>query len=168
MIINKYELEFLLIIFRQIYLSINRVNESEKDAYFTFFESRMKYYIYAKRLLNKKMHREGMKVSFFGVTKVHLEYITMYETLNKFIFFVKEKPFPAYDLRNEIFNFVANIYSYLESKISFRDKKKYAYIEHYNQNDLNGQFFDTIEELLNKLGYDYIIRDIYNITDKLK
>ena len=161
---TKEELKFLVVIFRQIYLSILRCNEVEKEAYFAFFEKRMRYYLYTKRLLNRKMHRDGMRVSLWGTTTVHLEYIAMYEILSKFILFVREKSFPAFELRDEIFRFTADIYSYLESKVSFRDQKKYAYVEHYNQNDLNGQLFDTIDEVLDKLGCEHIIRDIHNTT----
>ena len=64
----------------------------------------------------------------------------------------------------EIFKFSANIYSYLESKLFFINRKKYAYVEHYNQNDLHGQTFDTIEEVLDKLGCHNIITDIHNTT----
>lgn len=149
---TKEEIKFLVVVFRQIYLSIQRVNDAEKEAYFSFFDKRMKYYLYAQRLLKKKTLQEEIK----------LRYIAMYETLNKFILFVKEKPYPAYELRYEIFKFTANIYSYLESKLFFSNRKKYAYVEHYNQNDLHGQTFDTIEEVLNKLGCQNIITDIHN------
>ena len=151
---TKEEIKFLVVVFRQIYLSIQRVNDAEKEAYFSFFAKRMKYYLYAQRLLKKKTQQE----------KIKLRYIAMYETLNKFILFVKEKPYPAYELRYEIFKFTANIYSYLESKIFFSNRKKYAYVEHYNQNDLHGQTFDTIEEVLDKLGCHNIITDIHNTT----
>ncbi len=151
---TKEEIKFLVVVFRQIYLSIQRVNDAEKEAYFSFFTKRMKYYLYAQRLLKKKTQQE----------KIKLRYIAMYETLNKFILFVKEKPYPAYELRYEIFKFTANIYSYLESKLFFSNRKKYAYVEHYNQNDLHGQTFDTIEEVLNKLGCQNIITDIHNTT----
>ena len=151
---TKEEIKFLVVVFRQIYLSIQRVNDAEKEAYFSFFMKRMKYYLYAQRLLKKKTQQEEIK----------LRYIAMYETLNKFILFVKEKPYPAYELRYEIFKFSANIYSYLESKFFFSNRKKYAYVEHYNQNDLHGQTFDTIEEVLNKLGCHNIITDIHNTT----
>lgn len=151
---TKEEIKFLSVVFRQIYLSIQRVNNAEKEAYFSFFAERMKYYLYAQRLLKKKTQQEEIK----------LRYIAMYETLNKFILFVKEKPYPAYELRYEIFKFSANIYSYLESKLFFSNRKKYAYVEHYNQNDLHGQTFDTIEEVLNKLGCQNIISDIHNTT----
>ena len=151
---TKEEIKFLVVVFRQIYLSIQRVNNAEKEAYFSFFTKRMKYYLYAQRLLKKKTQQEEIK----------LRYIAMYETLNKFILFVKEKPYPAYELRYEIFKFSANIYSYLESKLFFSNRKKYAYVEHYNQNDLHGQTFDTIEEVLNKLGCHNIITDIHNTT----
>lgn len=151
---TKEEIKFLVVVFRQIYLSIQRVNDAEKEAYFSFFMKRMKYYLYAQRLLKKKTQQEEIK----------LRYIAMYETLNKFILFVKEKPYPAYELRYEIFKFSANIYSYLESKLFFSNRKKYAYVEHYNQNDLHGQTFDTIEEVLNKLGCHNIITDIHNTT----
>ena len=151
---TKEEIKFLVVVFRQIYLSIQRVNDAEKEAYFSFFSERMKYYLYAQRLLKKKTQQEEIK----------LRYIAMYETLNKFILFVKEKPYPAYELRYEIFKFSANIYSYLESKLFFSNRKKYAYVEHYNQNDLNGQLFDTIDEVLDKLGCEHIIRDIHNTT----
>lgn len=151
---TKEEIKFLVVVFRQIYLSIQRVNDAEKEAYFSFFLKRMKYYLYAQRLLKKKTQQE----------KIKLRYIAMYETLNKFILFVKEKPYPAYELRYEIFKFTANIYSYLESKLFFSNRKKYAYVEHYNQNDLHGQTFDTIEEVLNKLGCHNIITDIHNTT----
>ena len=149
---TKEEIKFLVVVFRQIYLSIQRVNDAEKEAYFSFFMKRMKYYLYAQRLLKKKTLQEEIK----------LRYIAMYETLNKFILFVKEKPYPAYELRYEIFKFSANIYSYLESKLFFSNRKKYAYVEHYNQNDLHGQTFDTIEEVLDKLGCHNIITDIHN------
>ena len=151
---TKEEIKFLVVVFRQIYLSIQRVNDAEKEAYFSFFEKRMKYYLYAQRLLKKKTLQKEIK----------LRYIAMYETLNKFILFVKEKPYPAYELRYEIFKFTANIYSYLESKLFFSNRKKYAYVEHYNQNDLHGQTFDTIEEVLDKLGCHNIITDIHNTT----
>ncbi len=151
---TKEEIKFLVVVFRQIYLSIQRVNDAEKEAYFSFFDKRMKYYLYAQRLLKKKTHQEEIK----------LRYIAMYETLNKFILFVKEKPYPAYELRYEIFKFTANIYSYLESKLFFSNRKKYAYVEHYNQNDLHGQTFDTIEEVLDKLGCQNIITNIHNTT----
>ena len=151
---TKEEIKFLVVVFRQIYLSIQRVKDAEKEAYFSFFEKRMKYYLYAQRLLKKKTQQEEIK----------LRYIAMYETLNKFILFVKEKPYPAYELRYEIFKFSAKIYSYLESKIFFSNRKKYAYVEHYNQNDLHGQTFDTIEEVLDKLGCHNIITDIHNTT----
>ena len=151
---TKEEIKFLVVVFRQIYLSIQRVNDAEKEAYFSFFMKRMKYYLYAQRLLKKKTLQEEIK----------LRYIAMYETLNKFILFVKEKPYPAYELRYEIFKFSAKIYSYLESKLFFSNRKKYAYVEHYNQNDLHGQTFDTIEEVLNKLGCQNIITDIHNTT----
>ena len=151
---TKEEIKFLVVVFRQIYLSIQRVNDAEKEAYFSFFDKRMKYYLYAQRLLKKKTLQEEIK----------LRYIAMYETLNKFILFVKEKPYPAYELRYEIFKFSANIYSYLESKLFFSNRKKYAYVEHYNQNDLHGQTFDTIEEVLDKLGCHNIITDIHNTT----
>ena len=151
---TKEEIKFLVVVFRQIYLSIQRVNDAEKEAYFSFFAKRMKYYLYAQRLLKKKTQQE----------KIKLRYIAMYETLNKFILFVKEKPYPAYELRYEIFKFTANIYSYLESKLFFSNRKKYAYVEHYNQNDLHGQTFDTIEEVLDKLGCHNIITDIHNTT----
>lgn len=151
---TKEEIKFLVVVFRQIYLSIQRVKDAEKEAYFSFFEKRMKYYLYAQRLLKKKTQQE----------KIKLRYIAMYETLNKFILFVKEKPYPAYELRYEIFKFTANIYSYLESKLFFSNRKKYAYVEHYNQNDLHGQTFDTIEEVLDKLGCHNIITDIHNTT----
>ena len=151
---TKEEIKFLVVVFRQIYLSIQRVKDAEKEAYFSFFVKRMKYYLYAQRLLKKKTQQE----------KIKLRYIAMYETLNKFILFVKEKPYPAYELRYEIFKFTANIYSYLESKLFFSNRKKYAYVEHYNQNDLHGQTFDTIEEVLNKLGCQNIISDIHNTT----
>ena len=151
---TKEEIKFLVVVFRQIYLSIQRVKDAEKEAYFSFFEKRMKYYLYAQRLLKKKTLQEEIK----------LRYIAMYETLNKFILFVKEKPYPAYELRYEIFKFSAKIYSYLESKIFFSNRKKYAYVEHYNQNDLHGQTFDTIEEVLDKLGCHNIITDIHNTT----
>lgn len=152
--ITKEEIKFLVVVFRQIYLSIQRVNDAEKEAYFSFFTKRMKYYLYAQRLLKKKTQQE----------KIKLRYIAMYETLNKFILFVKEKPYPAYELRYEIFKFTANIYSYLELKLFFSNRKKYAYVEHYNQNDLHGQTFDTIEEVLDKLGCHNIITDIHNTT----
>ena len=151
---TKEEIKFLAVVFRQIYLSIQRVNDAEKEAYFSFFMKRMKYYLYAQRLLKKKTLQE----------KIKLRYIAMYETLNKFILFVKEKPYPAYELRYEIFKFSAKIYSYLESKLFFSNRKKYAYVEHYNQNDLYGQTFDTIEEVLHKLGCQNIITDIHNTT----
>ena len=151
---TKEEIKFLVVVFRQIYLSIQRVNDAEKEAYFSFFMKRMKYYQYAQRLLKKKTQQEEIK----------LRYIAMYETLNKFILFVKEKPYPAYELRYEIFKFTANIYSYLELKLFFSNRKKYAYVEHYNQNDLHGQTFDTIEEVLDKLGCHNIITDIHNTT----
>ena len=151
---TKEEIKFLAVVFRQIYLSIQRVNDAEKEAYFSFFDKRMKYYLYAQRLLKKKTLQEEIK----------LRYIAMYETLNKFILFVKEKPYPTYELRYEIFKFTANIYSYLESKLFFSNRKKYAYVEHYNQNDLHGQTFDTIEEVLDKLGCHNIITDIHNTT----
>lgn len=151
---TKEEIKFLVVVFRQIYLSIQRVNDAEKEAYFSFFMKRMKYYLYAQRLLKKKTQQE----------KIKLRYIAIYETLNKFILFVKEKPYPAYELRYEIFKFTANIYSYLESKLYFSNRKKYAYVEHYNQNDLHGQTFDTIEEVLDKLGCHNIITDIHNTT----
>ncbi|WP_455149153.1 hypothetical protein [Capnocytophaga sp.] len=151
---TKEEIKFLVVVFRQIYLSIQRVNDAEKEAYFSFFHKRMKYYLYAQRLLKKKTQQE----------KIKLRYIAIYETLNKFILFVKEKPYPAYELRYEIFKFTANIYSYLESKLYFSNRKKYAYVEHYNQNDLHGQTFDTIEEVLDKLGCHNIITDIHNTT----
>lgn len=151
---TKEEIKFLVVVFRQIYLSIQRGNDAEKEAYFSFFMKRMKYYLYAQRLLKKKTQQE----------KIKLRYIAMYETLNKFILFVKEKPYPAYELRYEIFKFSANIYSYLESKLFFSNQKKYAYVEHYNQNDLHGQTFDTIEEVLDKLGCHNIITDIHNTT----
>ena len=151
---TKEEIKFLVVVFRQIYLSIQRVKDAEKEAYFSFFHKRMKYYLYAQRLLKKKTQQEEIK----------LRYIAMYETLNKFILFVKEKPYPAYELRYEIFKFSAKIYSYLESKIFFSNRKKYAYVEHYNQNDLHGQTFDTIEEVLDKLGCHNIITDIHNTT----
>ncbi len=151
---TKEEIKFLVVVFRQIYLSIQRVKDAEKEAYFSFFDKRMKYYLYAQRLLKKKTQQEEIK----------LRYIAMYETLNKFILFVKEKPYPAYELRYEIFKFTANIYSYLESKLYFSNRKKYAYVEHYNQNDLHGQTFDTIEEVLDKLGCHNIITDIHNTT----
>ena len=151
---TKEEIKFLVVVFRQIYLSIQRVNDAEKEAYFSFFDKRIKYYLYAQRLLKKKTLQEEIK----------LRYIAMYETLNKFILFVKEKPYPAYELRYEIFKFTANIYRYLESKLFFSNRKKYAYVEHYNQNDLHGQTFDTIEEVLNKLGCHNIITDIHNTT----
>ena len=151
---TKEEIKFLVVVFRQIYLSIQRVKDAEKEAYFSFFVKRMKYYLYAQRLLKKKTQQE----------KIKLRYIAMYETLNKFILFVKEKPYPAYELRYEIFKFTANIYSYLESKLFFSNRKKYAYVEHYNQNDLYGQTFDTIEEVLHKLGCHNIITDIHNTT----
>ena len=151
---TKEEIKFLVVVFRQIYLSIQRVKDAEKEAYFSFFHKRMKYYLYAQRLLKKKTLQEEIK----------LRYIAMYETLNKFILFVKEKPYPAYELRYEIFKFTANIYSYLESKLFFSNRKKYAYVEHYNQNDLHGQTFDTIEEVLDKLGCHNIITDIHNTT----
>ena len=151
---TKEEIKFLVVVFRQIYLSIQRVKDAEKEAYFSFFVKRMKYYLYAQRLLKKKTQQE----------KIKLRYIAMYETLNKFILFVKEKPYPAYELRYEIFKFTANIYSYLESKLFFSNRKKYAYVEHYNQNDLYGQTFDTIEEVLHKLGCQNIITDIHNTT----
>ena len=151
---TKEEIKFLVVVFRQIYLSIQRVNDAEKESYFSFFAKRMKYYLYAQRLLKKKTQQE----------KIKLRYIAMYETLNKFILFVKEKPYPAYELRYEIFKFTANIYSYLESKLFFSNRKKYAYVEHYNQNDLHGQTFDTIEEVLDKLGCHNIITDIHNTT----
>ena len=151
---TKEEIKFLVVVFRQIYLSIQRVKDAEKEAYFSFFEKRMKYYLYAQRLLKKKTLQEEIK----------LRYIAMYETLNKFILFVKEKPYPAYELRYEIFKFSAKIYSYLESKLFFSNRKKYAYVEHYNQNDLHGQTFDTIEEVLDKLGCHNIITDIHNTT----
>ena len=151
---TKEEIKFLVVVFRQIYLSIQRVNDAEKEAYFSFFDKRMKYYLYAQRLLKKKTLQEEIK----------LRYIAMYETLNKFILFVKEKPYPAYELRYEIFKFTANIYSYLELKLFFSNRKKYAYVEHYNQNDLHGQTFDTIEEVLDKLGCHNIITDIHNTT----
>ena len=151
---TKEEIKFLVVVFRQIYLSIQRVNDAEKEAYFSFFMKRMKYYLYAQRLLKKKTQQE----------KIKLRYIAMYETLNKFILFVKEKPYPAYELRYEIFKFTANIYSYLELKLFFSNRKKYAYVEHYNQNDLHGQTFDTIEEVLDKLGCQNIITDIHNTT----
>ena len=151
---TKEEIKFLVVVFRQIYLSIQRVNDAEKEAYFSFFAKRMKYYLYAQRLLKKKTQQE----------KIKLRYIAMYETLNKFILFVKEKPYPAYELRYEIFKFSAKIYSYLESKLFFSNRKKYAYVEHYNQNDLYGQTFDTIEEVLDKLGCHNIITDIHNTT----
>ena len=151
---TKEEIKFLVVVFRQIYLSIQRVNDAEKEAYFSFFMKRMKYYLYAQRLLKKKTQQE----------KIKLRYIAMYETLNKFILFVKEKPYPAYELRYEIFKFTANIYSYLELKLFFSNRKKYAYVEHYNQNDLHGQTFDTIEEVLDKLGCHNIITDIHNTT----
>lgn len=151
---TKEEIKFLVVVFRQIYLSIQRVNDAEKEAYFSFFDKRMKYYLYAQRLLKKKTQQE----------KIKLRYIAMYETLNKFILFVKEKPYPAYELRYEIFKFTANIYSYLELKLFFSNRKKYAYVEHYNQNDLHGQTFDTIEEVLDKLGCHNIITDIHNTT----
>jgi len=151
---TKEEIKFLVVVFRQIYLSIQRVKDAEKEAYFSFFAERMKYYLYAQRLLKKKTQQEEIK----------LRYIAMYETLNKFILFVKEKPYPAYELRYEIFKFSANIYSYLESKLFFSNRKKYAYVEHYNQNDLHGQTFDTIEEVLDKLGCHNIITDIHNTT----
>ncbi len=151
---TKEEIKFLVVVFRQIYLSIQRVNDAEKEAYFSFFMKRMKYYLYAQRLLKKKTQQE----------KIKLRYIAMYETLNKFILFVKEKPYPAYELRYEIFKFTANIYSYLELKLFFSNRKKYAYVEHYNQNDLYGQTFDTIEEVLDKLGCHNIITDIHNTT----
>lgn len=151
---TKEEIKFLVVVFRQIYLSIQRVKDAEKEAYFSFFMKRMKYYLYAQRLLKKKTQQE----------KIKLRYIAIYETLNKFILFVKEKPYPAYELRYEIFKFTANIYSYLESKLFFSNRKKYAYVEHYNQNDLYGQTFDTIEEVLDKLGCHNIITDIHNTT----
>ena len=151
---TKEEIKFLVVVFRQIYLSIQRVNDAEKEAYFSFFDKRMKYYLYAQHLLKKKTQQEEIK----------LRYIAMYETLNKFILFVKEKPYPAYELRYEIFKFTANIYSYLELKLFFSNRKKYAYVEHYNQNDLHGQTFDTIEEVLDKLGCHNIITDIHNTT----
>lgn len=151
---TKEEIKFLVVVFRQIYLSIQRVNDAEKEAYFSFFMKRMKYYLYAQHLLKKKTQQEEIK----------LRYIAMYETLNKFILFVKEKPYPAYELRYEIFKFTANIYSYLELKLFFSNRKKYAYVEHYNQNDLYGQTFDTIEEVLDKLGCHNIITDIHNTT----
>ena len=151
---TKEEIKFLVVVFRQIYLSIQRVKDAEKEAYFSFFDKRMKYYLYAQRLLKKKTQQEEIK----------LRYIAMYETLNKFILFVKEKPYPAYELRYEIFKFTANIYSYLELKLFFSNRKKYAYVEHYNQNDLHGQTFDTIEEVLDKLGCHNIITDIHNTT----
>lgn len=151
---TKEEIKFLVVVFRQIYLSIQRVKDAEKEAYFSFFYQRMKYYLYAQRLLKKKTQQE----------KIKLRYIAMYETFNKFILFVKEKPYPAYELRYEIFKFTANIYSYLESKLFFSNRKKYAYVEHYNQNDLYGQTFDTIEEVLDKLGCHNIITDIHNTT----
>ena len=151
---TKEEIKFLVVVFRQIYLSIQRVKDAEKEAYFSFFEKRMKYYLYAQRLLKKKTQQEEIK----------LRYIAMYETLNKFILFIKEKPYPAYELRYEIFKFSAKIYSYLESKLFFSNWKKYAYVEHYNQNDLHGQTFDTIEEVLHKLGCQNIITDIHNTT----
>ena len=151
---TKEEIKFLVVVFRQIYLSIQRVKDAEKEAYFSFFDKRMKYYLYAQRLLKKKTQQE----------KIKLRYIAMYETLNKFILFVKEKPYPAYELRYEIFKFTANIYSYLELKLFFSNRKKYAYVEHYNQNDLHGQTFDTIEEVLDKLGCHNIITDIHNTT----
>lgn len=151
---TKEEIKFLVVVFRQIYLSIQRVKDAEKEAYFSFFEKRMKYYLYAQRLLKKKTQQE----------KIKLRYIAMYETLNKFILSVKEKPYPAHELRYEIFKFSANIYSYLESKLFFSNRKKYAYVEHYNQNDLYGQTFDTIEEVLDKLGCHNIITDIHNTT----
>lgn len=151
---TKEEIKFLVVVFRQIYLSIQRVKDAEKETYFSFFTKRMKYYLYAQRLLKKKTQQE----------KIKLRYIAMYETLNKFILFVKEKPYPAYELRYEIFKFTANIYSYLESKLYFSNRKKYAYVVHYNQNDLHGQTFDTIEEVLDKLGCHNIITDIHNTT----
>ena len=151
---TKEEIKFLVVVFRQIYLSIQRVKDAEKEAYFSFFDKRMKYYLYAQRLLKKKTQQEEIK----------LRYIAMYETLNKFILFIKEKPYPAYELRYEIFKFTANIYSYLELKLFFSNRKKYAYVEHYNQNDLYGQTFDTIEEVLDKLGCHNIITDIHNTT----
>lgn len=40
---TKEEIKFLVVVFRQIYLSIQRVNDAEKEAYFSFFDKRMKY-----------------------------------------------------------------------------------------------------------------------------
>lgn len=34
---TKEEIKFLVVVFRQIYLSIQRVNDAEKEAYFSFF-----------------------------------------------------------------------------------------------------------------------------------
>ncbi|MFC2466345.1 MAG: hypothetical protein ACFNUV_00625 [Capnocytophaga endodontalis] len=51
---TKEEIKFLVVVFRQIYLSIQRVNDAEKEAYFSFFDKRMKYYLYCSTFIEEK------------------------------------------------------------------------------------------------------------------
>ena len=46
---TKEEIKFLVVVFRQIYLSIQRVKDAEKEAYFSFLEKiETTFIIYSK------------------------------------------------------------------------------------------------------------------------
>ena len=122
---TKQETLFLALLYRQMFLSIDRFSENEIEEYYAIFKENEKYYFYALHLLETKVlnSQKAQKGFFLKQCVSTTDMLLLYFVLDKYLSALADKTILDRTTRGELWVFIRNVYSYLtHAKITTRSK----------------------------------------------
>ena len=125
---TKQETLFLALLYRQMFLSIDRFSENEIEEYYAIFKENEKYYSYALHLLEIKVlnSQKAQKGFFLKQCVSTTDMLLLYFVLDKYLSALADKTILDRTTRGELWVFIRNVYSYLtHAKNTFLQGKIY-------------------------------------------
>ena len=110
---TKQETLFLALLYRQMFLSIDRFSENEIEEYYAIFKENEKYYSYALHLLETKVlnSQKAQKGFFLKQCVSTTDMLLLYFVLDKYLSALADKAILDRTTRGELWVFIRNVYS---------------------------------------------------------
>ena len=109
---TKQETLFLALLYRQMFLSIDRFSENEIEEYYAIFKENEKYYSYALHLLETKVlnSQKAQKGFFLKQCVSTTDMLLLYFVLDKYLSTLADKTILDRTTRGELWVFIRNVY----------------------------------------------------------
>jgi len=164
---TKQETLFLALLYRQMFLSIDRFSENEIEEYYTIFKENEKYYSYALHLLEIKVlnSQKAQKGFFLKQCVSTTDMLLLYFVLDKYLSALADKTILDRTTRGELWVFIRNVYSYLtHAKIPFYKEKYIDKVHYFGKNYFVPMQTFPIDALLKEMH----CKDVLNAIQEYK